>query len=331
MASSLMIRTSERQAFLTCRQKWSWGWMDNLKTPEPDTKLVFGDFVHQALALYYRKGKKRGPKPAGTFEKLAIEFLGDRKEVIWSDGDYEDIVELGVGMLERYVDFWKNHHQHPDSEYEVISSEQTFKVPMGVIGGIKCWYVGTIDGVWRHIPTKKMRFAEHKTAASISQDALPMDEQVGAYWTFGPRWLRLKGMLKANEKLDGILYNWLRKAVPNPEQATDALGRNINKDGSVSKRQPPPYFARQLTFRGAAEAEAVKRRVRQQVAEMIEARANPDKIYKNPGPQFMPNCKFCSFRDMCELHETGNHWEPFRDEAFVVWDPYAAHELPERR
>jgi PD-(D/E)XK nuclease superfamily len=288
---------------------------------------VFGDLVHQALAKYYKRGRKRGPHPTDTFEKLCEKLSDEQDTSIWTDDEILDMADLGVDMLNRYVEHWSEQ----DKEYEVISSEQTFQLPIGRMNGFKVYYVGTIDGVWRHLPSGKIRFAEHKTTTAISDSALPMDEQVGAYWTYGPRWLRLKGFLKSGERLDGIIYNWLRKAkAPDPDELDD-MGRKLNKDGSVSKRQPPPYFARQLTFRGDIEAERVKQRVRQEISDMLEARGDPLRVYKNPGPSFFPNCKFCSFRDMCELHETGNDWEAFKKAAFVNWDPYDAHERVERR
>jgi hypothetical protein len=324
---SILVRTSERQAFLTCRQKWEWGWVEQLKSPTTDTKLLFGDLVHQALAAYYKKGRKRGPHPTNTFEKLCEKLSDEQDTALWEDEQVVDMRELGIDMLNRYVEHWKEE----DKEYQIISSEQTFKLPIGRINGTRVYYVGTIDGVWKHLPTSKIRFAEHKTTTAISGAALPMDEQVGAYWTYGPRWLRLHGFLNEGERLDGIIYNWLRKTIRPDDGQWDEQGRRLNKNGTISKRQPPKYFDRQLTFRGDIEAERVKTRVRQEVADMLEARANPEKIYKNPGPQFMPNCKFCSFRDMCELHETGNDWEAFKKAAFVIWEPYAAHERVERR
>ena len=54
-------------------------------------------------------------------------------------------------------------------------------------------------------------------------------------------------------------------------------------------------------------------------------------VYKTPGPLFMSNCKFCEFRDMCELHETGNDWEMFKEATYGNWDPYSDHEIIERR
>jgi hypothetical protein len=76
----------------------------------------------------------------------------------------------------------------------------------------------------------------------------------------------------------------------------------------------------------------VKARVKDQVWDMLMARQNPENnVYKNPGPQFKPNCAFCGFRDGCELHETGNDWQAFFKHAFVKWEPYDAHERIERR
>lgn len=317
---TLLMRTSERMTFVTCMQKWLWGWVENLRPREPALNLEFGNLVHQALAIYYQPGRKRGPLPAETFEQLAI-----ATSILPDDG--ANSIELGVRMLEAYVPFWKAK----DSEYSVISSEQTFQVPIGTVLGERIVYVGTLDGVWRHIPTKKIRFPEHKTATAISQDMLPMDEQVGSYWAFSLRWLLEQGILKEGESLDGILYNWLRKAARDPNTRTNAEGYNINKDGTVSKRQPSPFFARELTFRGPVEAKAVRHRVLQQARDMILARRDPERyVYKNPGPQFMPNCKFCPFKDPCELHETGHDYKTMLKAEYEVWEPYESHNLPER-
>jgi hypothetical protein len=327
-----MLRNSERQSFLTCRQQWKWGWVDRYKPDETDVKLKFGDLIHQSLAIYYKPGKKRGPHPAKTFVKLVEKELDEWGMKVWSEGEYEDLATLGEGMLTAYVEYANNHPKHPDSEYEVIQSEKTFQIPMGIVLGHQVVVVGTFDGVWRHMRTKKIRFVEHKTAAAISKDALPMDDQIGTYWTYGPRYLRKLGILKENEQLDGILYNWLRKAIKKPEDNYDGAGRKLNQDGSVSKRQPPPFFDRELTFRGPAEARAVMVRVRKEARDMILARNKPQRhVYKNPGMQFMPNCKFCPFRDPCELHETGNDYQAMFDAAYKVWEPYADHELAERR
>lgn len=369
------FRNSERSDFLTCRQKWYWGWVDSLTPIEDQPPLEFGDYIHQALAAYYKRGRKRGPKPATTFEKLVTERMNKKGRFnLWADQDWVDGLELGVKMLEAYVKFAKSNDRHPDDEYEVISSEQTFQLPLGkmIVGGItyKIIGVGTFDGVWRHIPTSALRFPEHKTATKISHDALPMDEQAGMYSTFGPRWLRLQSWFKHDTDLfDGILYNWLRKAFPNEDKIRDERGQKLNKPkkdallnwfaehgkvpksklvddmieeigevrayrecGEVSLVQDAPFFDRQLMHRGEVEAERVRTRLRLEVEDMILARQHPERhVYKNPGPQFMPNCRFCSFRDMCEVHETGNDWEAMIPAMYKKEDKYEAHQLVERR
>lgn len=367
---SVLVRNSERASFTTCRYKWWWGWVDCLKTTEESSPLEFGTYIHLALAEYYQPGRKRGPHPAETFEKLVNKRVAEEGVFnLWSDGTFQSGVDLGIQMMEGYVKRWED----ADNEYEVISSEQTFQLPIGKIDGQKIVVVGTFDGIWKYLPHSKkgkrlLRFAEHKTASTIKTDQLNMDEQAGTYWTYGPRWLRLQNLLRPGDTFDGILYNFMRKAVPDEDHTRNAQGLKLNlpkKDalleeyhrldrplpskspkvdemiadlgpaalqlGEISKVQDAPYFLRQLTFRGQAEAEAVKVRTFQQIREMLDVKADPDRLlYKNPGPQFMPNCRFCGFRDMCELHEVGQNWEAARDALYKHWEPYADHELPER-
>lgn len=322
-----MVRTSERSDFLKCRQMWKWRWVDLLSPKAEQPALEFGDYIHQALAAYYIPGRKRGPHPAQMFETVVDKRIAESGAFnLWSDEQWTSALELGIAMLNGYVKQWED----ADQEYEIISSEQTFQLPIGKVLGARVVYVGTIDGVWRHLPTSKIRFAEHKTGVNIVTEGLAMNEQTGAYWTYGPRWLRLRKLITAKDEFDGILYNFLRKSKPS-DRDTDAEGRALNKDGTLSKRQPPKLFHREMAYRGEAEAEAVRRRVRIQARDMLLARREPgEHIYKNPGPQFLPNCKFCSFSDMCEVHETGNNWEAMIPGLYDVWDPYADHERIER-
>lgn len=367
------LRTSERSSFKTCRQKWWWGYVEKLRDPnESRTALIFGDMVHIALARYYRRGTKRGPAPAGTFEKLALKRAVEGR--VWNQDEeaWDDLVNLGVRMLEGYVLQWTD----ADQEYEVLSSEQTFQIKVKGLDGKKFMYVGTIDGVWRHLPSGEIRFAEHKTMASIDTAALPFDEQAGGYWAFGVPWLKKQGIIKPDEDLGGIIYNMLRKSAPNPDSTYDEFGRLLNlptkdrllaeyevlgkklpkkgsgKNGAVlvpdlidglgrkralqlgepSQRQPPPYFQRELVFRGEIDRQNIQRRVLNELADMDACIADPVRhVYKTPGPLFMSNCKFCEFKDMCELHETGNDWEMFKEATYGTWDPYSDHEIVERR
>src|SRR4051794_9001947 len=101
---AILVRTSERQAFLTCRKKWEWAYVEKLKPPSTDVKLVFGDLVHQSLAAYYKPGRKRGPHPTTTFERLCERLSDEQDTRIWEEEKIVDLTELGVDMLDRYVE-----------------------------------------------------------------------------------------------------------------------------------------------------------------------------------------------------------------------------------
>ena len=50
-------------------------------------------------------------------------------------------------------------------------------------------------------------------------------------------------------------------------------------------------------------------------AGLIPVRKTPDRSH----------CGFCSFKDMCELHERGSDWETYRNAMYRTEDPYADH------
>jgi len=327
-----LLRNSERTTFKRCQQQWHWNFNDLLKPTETAPALKFGDLVHQALARYYKPGTKRGPHPAKVFESLFAEKLMDEYAEGFrdEDGDWHEAGHLGVSMLERYVTLYEEQ----DKQYRVISSEQIFFVPLKVEipghGVVKFRFVGTVDGVWQDRSNKDIFFAEHKTTKAIATDALQMDEQAGSYWTYAPKWLRRKGILKPGQMPTHIMYNFLRKWAPDPAYRYDELGHKLNKDGSVSKQQAAPAFKRWPVYRDLADRINMHQRVLDEFTDMYTIRQGERAYYKNPGPLFMPNCRGCPFRDMCELHETGNDWEALRDATMTSWSPYAAHEIPER-
>jgi len=339
-----LIRNSERTTFLTCRHRWALTWLLGRQATDQPRALRFGDLVHQALAAYYIPGRKRGPAPAETFAQLYEEqasLLQDQGFNVFSDEAWVDALDLGRGMLTRYVE----EYTPDDAEYEVISSEQVFQVPVyrRMPRAFRFKAVGTLDGVWRHLPTGRVIFKEFKTATAINVDALALDEQASMYWTFGPAWLRRRGILKEGEDIDHILYTFLRKALPNPDYRFDDEGRKLNKDGSVSKVQPSPYFVRVPVYRDKADKAQFYERLRAQAADMYIMTAAmkaweengrgdlPPLIYKNPGTMFFPNCRGCPVRESCEVHESGGDWRAVLDQITVPWDGYAAHELAERR
>jgi hypothetical protein len=337
----VMLRNSERQSFKKCMFMWAlnFGVLTGtpLKPTEDARALRFGDLIHQSLAGYYKRGKKRGRKPWLIFEKLykqQIEELEMGRLNMKDEDKWLDAMELGPAMLRGLVE----RYGPRDEQYEVLSAEQVFQVPLKIKKPdgptTKVLIVGTLDGVWRDLSgparSRDIFFKEWKTAGSIDLTNLPFDEQAGTYWTYAPKWLWRQGMLPEGVYPSHILYTFMLKSMPD-DRPKDEAGRALNKDGSVSKKQPAKRFDRQPVHRDAADRASMHARVIQEVLDMERVRENPAlRAYKNPGPLYMPNCRGCPFRDPCELHESGHDWKAMLDSGFQSWDPYAAHELPER-
>lgn len=319
-----MIRTSERTAFKACRQRWWWQYVEGLRPKVSGPALRFGTLAHAALEARYPKGVKRGPSPAKTFGKLYEEETAEAERFGWRDeeGKWLEAGALGVALLGAFVDEFGN-----DERYEVIASEQTFITPfIDSRGKHVADYVGTVDGVWQDRTDGAILFCEWKTAAQIWSQFLMLDEQAGAYWTFAPEWLQQQGYLDRPADLRGVLYTFLRKAMPD-DRPRNADGLALNKDGTVSRRQQAPLFHRELVYRSEADREMVRQRTEAELREMRLIRAGKLSVYKTPGQR---TCMGCSFRDMCELHEAGADWELIRDATMETCDPYEAHQHDEK-
>jgi hypothetical protein len=346
------LRTSERSTFNTCRWQWAQGYGNRLSPRREMPALRFGTLIHAALEVRYPPGIKRGPKPAETFEKLFLKDLQDaeaefgRERVRDAEGEWEDMLGLGIDMLEGYIEKYGK-----DEDWKVIASEMTFQVPvylpkdMVLDPAVPQWmrdkfnqgepiffYVGTMDGVWENRMDGGIRINDYKTTSSDpTKEAMgkyQFDEQATAYWTWGADWLIEKGVLKPRQvrSLDGMLYTFLYKA-KRDTRPTNAQGLSLNQDGSVSKKQPTPRFHREVVYRSEQARERARERVVYEVAEMAAVKSGELTTRKNFKTGSMGHCGWCPFRDMCELHEEGGDWELMRDASMRTWDPYDAHEI----
>lgn len=350
----ILVRTSERGNFKRCRALWDWGYNQRLKPIQESPALRFGTLVHAALEDRYPKGKRRGEHPARIFERIYDANLKQAEQEwgTFADDEWVDARDLGVFMLEGYVEEYGK-----DEEWEVLASEMTFQVPVyltddlleveeiaehvaiglldpAVLNGEEplFYYVGTMDGVWRNRQDGGVRIIDYKTtkndAVKEGKGKLKLDEQGTAYWTWGCDWLINERILKARdlEALDGMLYTFLRKA-KRDDREKDAEGYYLNKDGSRSSKQPSPRFHRELVYRSESERMKARRRVVEEVLDMISIREGKAGAYKTPETGANGHCGWCPMRDICELHEAGANWEDLRDLTMNIWDPYDAHEI----
>lgn len=327
----VLLRTSERMTYKRCRWQWDRAYNDMLVGRSTPAQ-VFGDLVHQSLAAYYRPGLKRGPHPARTFIRIYEEKVGDEVlKIRDTDEDAQEMLDLGVAVLEHYVEEYGK-----DRDIRIIAPEMPFAVKLVDLGGKPFFYVGRMDALAQWMETKEFGILEHKTAASITDEHLPLDEQASSYWAFVPWWIRRlqkRGLLDRRNRLpmDMILFNFLRKAKKDDRPRNDA-GHFLNKDGSVSKRQPPPYFHRVPVYRDEADGKRVLYRIRSEAWEMRMAREGKVPIYKNPQWGYPDrHCEACPFRDPCELHETGSDWRGFIRASMTTENPYGEYEKDLRR
>lgn len=326
-----LLRTSERSAMKHCEWLWERTYVDLLKPQTDMPALRFGSLVHKALAAWYVPGVKRGTHPAETFRvEYALEM--ERNEEIFGmrmeDEKWVNALDLGVAMLENYVEEYGK-----DSDWEVIATEMPFQTLVCRDGQSWFYYVGIIDGVWRHRRDKNIWIPDHKTTAGIGDSKLKylqVDDQAGSYWSWGVDYLREVGILKPKQQLAGMLYNFLRKAMPDERASKIVNGKRLylNLNGSVSKKQPSPYFLRQPIWRDEFDRNEAKRRAMVDMRRLEMFRSGELEISKSPG---MFTCPGCAMRDACELHETGNDWEQFMKQTTKTWEPYAEHEVYDGR
>lgn len=326
-----IVRTSERSDFMRCEQKWQWAYVDRLRGRVSRAPLVFGDLIHRSLAEYYlpetsnrrssKEKPKRGAHPCKTFEKI---YRAEDHDFGWGDSDhYVDAFDLGMEMLTNYIDEYGL-----DSNLYIIAPEMPFQVPIyGSPSGKKqviAYYVGTLDALMRYLPTGQYGFLETKTAKTISKTHLGFDEQAGSYWTYGPQFLRHRGYLRRDEDIDFIMYNFLRKGFSD-KRPENENGQKLNKDGTISKTQPSPLFGRHVVRRAMHERRMLHQRVTQQIIEMDKIRVGK----REPIKSILNGCVgmySCQFREMCELQETGDDWEGYRDATMDTWEPYEIHD-----
>jgi hypothetical protein len=254
-----------------------------------------------------------------------------------------DAKSLGIEMLNNYV---KHYGRDPDKNY--IVTEKTGYIYLPRLGqrkgrGVKYYY--TVDGVYQDMKDGKYWLDEHKTAASLSVTHLPLDDQAGSYYAVASGKLRKMGLLKPGEQIEGIMFNFLRKATadtraknedgmatnkPNKKHYAEAFTKHsiprefwasksllelqlIARDegitvlGDVSKTQKSDLFQREPVYRSPEERITQLRRIQEDAWHIDQARNNPNyPIMKNVVSGGMQACSGCPFFQMCQLHEQGD-------------------------
>lgn len=300
---------------------WWWAYREGLRSKaKPADALWFGIGVHEALAMWYGEGFDRGVPPADTFEEWVgdeIRFIkanfADRDRDWFDEPVYEEAGELGIAMLDHYLDVFGD-----DPDWEILAIEQPFEIELVQDDEVVAIFKSRFDGAAINHQAGQIELLEHKTAGSIRLAHLPLDNQAGAYYAVATIVLRDQGILGPKENIEGIRYNILRKAKPDKRER-NAGGAYLNKNGEVSKRQPPAAFVREFVDRGPREVNSQLRRLVDEVTVMNKVRTGELPVTKTV-TNMCPNCPFFQ---MCVMHERGGSaWKDFRATHFTVQDPY---------
>ncbi len=354
-----MIRTSERGDFKSCQFYWYHHWVNGLSGQQTPTWSWFGSAIHKALEVRYPVGTKRGSLAdvLAAFEAAC----GDEHGRIWERGgelddeEVHDSMELGKAMLVGYV-----KHYGEDKRWQVIHTEQPFQIDVRhpVTGRLIAVYCGTWDlFVWDRLD-KVYRLVDHKTRAQFKQDwsFYDLNDQGGSYLWVAPEVLRHMGLLGAKDHIDGIVFNMLRKAMPQPT-AEDGIRYNLPKKkhylealkgtlpaltgregittlaeyarqagvevrGDARAKQPTPLFHRYQTDRGLEQRVNQGRKVLAEATHMDLVRRGRLPLLKHP----TEDCVRCPLFDFCQLDELDpEEAQGYAASMLVKRDPYADH------
>lgn len=321
-----LIRPSERSDFLECEWKWYQSYILGRTTVRVPTWAWFGTAIHKAQEVRYPIGIKRG-HPTDVLDAFE-EAVGTERRRVWTQGgelDEEEVVDglvLGKAMLAGYM-----RRYGADRHWQVIHSEQTFQVdvqhPLSATERIIAILCGTWDlVVWDRVD-KVYRVVDHKTRKAFRQmwDFLDLNIQAGSYLWVAPEVLRHKGIFGPKDKLDGIVFNILKKHMPD-DRPVNKAGESLNKDGSVSLRQPADLFYRHTSRRSPQERVTQAKHVVGEAHRMHLILTGKLPALKHP----TEDCPNCPFWETCVLDESDPAAAEYMARTmYVTRDPYAAH------
>lgn len=322
------IRRGERADAARCLKKWYWAWRRGLV---PKAKqfgaLDLGTWMHAALAAWYGKGRKRNGSLKAWFYTFAMNAITNAHENNVPQHEIEkayELLSLGEAMAEAY-----ELRYGKDSEVNVITAEIPLEFTFTNPDTNKVIAVHKFKPDLVYQVGNALWLMEHKTAASIRTEHLVIDNQARPYGAMAERALRKLRMIRSGVEFKGIMYNFLRKALPDLREH-NAKGQALNKDGSVSKRQPPAFFlrhpvvmsrkAKMITLgrvaHDAAYLTSLTQRLREGTLPASELPKTPH--YTCP--------KTCQFFAMCVAEEEGADISFMERSMFIRRDPYIYEE-----
>lgn len=318
-----VIRQSERVDFKRCMTKWFWRWRKGLVPRQKEYgALELGTWMHTAMEWRYTNPRYTGYGLREAFDTVSSAAL----YAAVSDNvpqhqleKAEKLRELGLGMATGYDRLY-------DRDPDIRPMGAEIPLEFDIVHSTKVVAIHRLkpDLLYRN-PKDEIWLLENKTAKQIGTEHLSIDDQARGYAAMSERALKNAGYLKSNEQVKGVMYNFLRKIMPD-ERPKNEQGLSLNKNGTVSKTQRTPEFVRYpVVLSRASKLNALNHIARE--ASMItrmtlalrEKRMSPDSLLKTPHK----SCpKLCEFFTMCEVEEQGGDIREMQRTAFIQRNPY---------
>jgi CRISPR/Cas system-associated exonuclease Cas4 (RecB family) len=158
--------------YLTCPEQYRLYYLERLRAKVESAALVFGVFIHVALADLFRAGVD----PVETFrrewENLRAAELRYNKRESW-----EDLKDKGERLLEKFL------REEAPKIRKVLGVEQKFELS---VSSLHLPFIGSMDLVAE--VDGSTTIVDFKTAASAYEDhEVELSDQLTAYWLAGPQ------------------------------------------------------------------------------------------------------------------------------------------------
>jgi RecB family exonuclease len=298
---------------------------DNLEPITPPTALWFGSAFHFAMECLHGKLSKKPELQTAEGAFLAYAHAWPEAE---RPLDYQEHLELGVGMLRYYERYWLPNRNTTQvvvldgvPQVEVSFDLPIPKLPTHLKGRFDAVVTDAMGRLW---------VVDYKTAAQFNTSKLENDYQCTAY-TWAAQQLY-------GRRFEGMIYQQHLKVLPTPPSPlkSGVLSQNkAQRTSSVLYRTallelygcvPPEYqeflaylmtnetpdadcfIRRDFVRRTPAELDAFERHLKLQIRDM----ANP-RIYPNP----TRDCSVCQFRGACIAADDGGDYQQILAEQFV--------------
>ena len=232
------IHITDMEQYLRCRRRWYFAspFGLNLQPATLSEPLYLGQAVHIALDAYHSNGNslEAANSAFDVWTKKRADALGRWTFMDVSSVDLvNEVRTLGAHML-RHYHIWHEEYNLGDA-YDVIATEQTFKVPIPVPHGIArgmtyrekrsrgirlddgqfvsgtILLAGRFDGIALDKKTGKKWLLEFKTARTLKNVQWVFRGMQGTAYVYAAQ--RLFG------DIEGIMYRVLRKRVPDEPSA----------------------------------------------------------------------------------------------------------------